>query len=291
MPPTTPPLLCPECHGPLTPAGLICANGHAYVWRDGVLVLLSAAFGRRLQAFLDPFAAYRAQEGARLLDPAQYPLLPAGPAVAANFQWNIRRADLHLVQRLLPAARPRHILEVGAWNGWLTHHLALAGHHVTAVDYFDDVYDGLRAHKHYAETWTSIQMDLEDLSLLAASFEVVILNHCLAFFTDPLASVAQARACLAPTGRLLMIGLAFFRDPTWKQAQVAADRARRRAHSVEDFKAMRGYLDWTDYAALRRQRVRLRPYRALWRANLKARLRPSAPYYAYGVYTAPAATL
>lgn len=285
-----PPLLCPECRQPLAPVGLTCNNGHHFDQRDGVLRLMSAAFNRRLQAFLDPFTAYRAQLGARLLDPAAYPLLPFGPAVASNFQWDIRRADWQLMPRLLPAGRPLRILEVGAWNGWLTHHLARAGHHVTAVDYFDDEYDGLRARRHYAETWLAIQMDLEDLSLLAATFEVVILNHCLAFFSHPLATVAQAQARLAPAGRLLILGLSFFRAPAAKQAQVAADRARRRAGGVEDFKPMRGYLDWADRTALRRTGVRVRPYGALWRANLKARLRPAAPAYAYGVYLAPAGT-
>lgn len=286
-----PRLLCPECRLPLTPATLACANGHAYAWRDGVLVLLSVEFGRYLRAFLDAFSRLREAHQARLMDVAAYPLLPYGPAVSADFRWDIRRADLALVPRLLPSARPLRILEVGAWNGWLTHHLARAGHQVTAVDYFDDEYDGLRAHKHYAESWTAIQMNLEELSLLASPFDAIILNHCLAFFTHPPATVAQAQALLAPAGRLLIIGLSFFRRPAFKRAQVAADRAQRQAAGVKELKEMRGYLDWQDRVWLTRQGVRLRAYGALWRANLKARLRPTAPYYAYGLYQAPAAQL
>ncbi|MBC8076476.1 MAG: hypothetical protein H7Y32_10415, partial [Chloroflexales bacterium] len=46
----------------------------------------------------------------------------------------------------------------------------------------------------------------------------------------------------------------------------------------------RGYLDFGDKTALELLGVALRPYPQLWRANLRALLRPARPWHAYGVW-------
>ena len=278
-------ICCPECRHPLHPHTWTCARGHVFPVEDGVVTLFSAPFAARYLPFQQQFSQYRATRDHSIRQPAAYPPLPYGPATQGAFEWRLRQYDLALVRRLLSRrSGPRRILEIGAWNGWLTHWLAADGHAVAAVDYFADEWDGLRAMKHYNQSWLAMQMDLEDLSILPADYDVVIVNRCLQFYVDPLHAVAQARARLVPGGLLLLTGLAFMRDTAVAAERAAAFRAYLQAEGVPYFKTFKGYLDFADHAALRAAGVRLRWQRALIPANLKSWLRPASPRYYYGLW-------
>jgi 2-polyprenyl-3-methyl-5-hydroxy-6-metoxy-1,4-benzoquinol methylase len=207
-------------------------------------------------------------------------------AVQDDFQWRLRRYDLAVVRRLLSGRRGQRILDVGAWNGWLSHRMADDGHLVTAIEYFVDEFDGLGAKKFYSTSWQAIQMDLADLHVLDESFDVILLNRCVQFFPQPAAYVAQAKAQLAPGGLLLVTGMELFRDPRVKAARVADMlRAHRQQNGFELFlTATKGYLDFGDKAQLQAQGVQVKGYRPLLPANVKAMLRPTLPYHAYGIY-------
>ncbi len=287
------PILCPNCRATLDPASRACRDGHRFAERDGVLILLEAGFERRLQTYLRAFGRARQAEGRRLLDPALYPTLPCGvPGQAlpgGQSEWRLRRCDLRLVQRLLAGEPPQRVLEVGAWNGWLSHHLAEAGHDLTAIDYFVDEHDGLGARKFYRSQWRAIQMDLRDLSVLDCGYDVVIVNRCLQFFTDPLEYVETLKARVAPGGRLILTGLQFFWAPDAKARQVAAQQQHYRERydlGLFLFPA-KGYLDAVDAAGLIAAGLRLKPYPELWPSELRAQLVPSRPRHRYGVWHAP----
>lgn len=279
-------LLCPDCRLPLDPDRLICANGHAFGYdENGVLVLLAADFAPRLAAFAARLRAIRATEERRLLDPAVYPQLPFAPALRHDHEWRLRGRDWRLIARLLAGRSGLRILDVGAWNGWLSHRLARAGHEVVAVDYFADPHDGLGARRWYASHWTAIQMNLTDLAVLPAVFDLVILDRCLQFQPDPAACVAPAARLLAPGGLLLATGLQIFFDPGPKARQVAALLAfYRQTYDFDLFLwPTKGYLDRSDLSQLGALGMIVRPYRPLFAANLKARLRPSLPWHGFGV--------
>jgi SAM-dependent methyltransferase len=261
----------------------MCANQHQFHVQDGVLSLLTDEFRQRLGTFLAGFEPLRQAEGRRLTDTAVYPLLPCAPPLQTNHEWRLRCYDLEVIHQLLTARPNQHVLEIGAWNGWLSYHLTLAGHEVTAVDYFTDEYDGLRAKKHYPADWQTIQINLTDLSVLDCQFELVILNRCLPFFADPVAYALAAREKVAPGGLLVLTGLAFFQDASAKAASVAANRRHLQANGLDYFTPMKGYLDFTDREKLQATGMTLRPYPQLWRANLKARFQKSAPRYEYAL--------
>jgi SAM-dependent methyltransferase len=287
-------LRCPECRHFLVPAdnAWLCPQGHRFGYdENGVLVLLTAAFASRLAGFTATWTSIRQREGRRLLEPAVYPWLPAASAVAADPQWRWRCRDWALVRRLLPPRPSLTLLEVGAWNGWLSHRLAAQGHTVVAVDYFADPYDGLGAIRHYPTgsdgrpRWQAIQMDLLDLGVLADTFDGVILNRCLQFQPDPLAFVRMARNRVKPGGFLLALGLEGFRYPEDGRTRVEAERRRyREAYGFELFlRPTRGYLDREDLAAFRALGMRLYPYRFWLPAGVWWRLRPHRPWPAYGL--------
>lgn len=278
-------LLCPNCRAAIDLATLACASGHQFGCEDGVLVLLEEEFGRRLRAFIETLIRFRTAENKRLLDPAVYEHLPFALA-RENVEWRARCYDLAIIRRLIAGRERQRILDVGASNGWLSHQLALLGHDVTAVELFTDEYDGLKAKKFYSTDWRAIQMDLADLSVLNERYDVVIVNHGLPFYPDPTGCVAAARERVADGGLLILIGLAFFRDPSARiRALAARQRAYRECYGVEFFlRPTRGYLDFDDRARFVAQGLRLYPHPQLWRANLKSLVRPTAPSHYYAVY-------
>jgi SAM-dependent methyltransferase len=270
-------------------AGLACGNGHRHTCEAGVASLLRPDFAARLDAFLTPFTALREAEGKRRRETAAYPELPFGPAAEGDagwrLEWRLRRYDLALVRRLAPGWRRLRVLDVGAWNGWLSHRLAELGHQVTAVDYFVDEHDGLRARRHYPSAWQAVQVDLDDLSILGETYDLVIVNRCLAFFGDPAAYAEHAKARVAPGGRLLITGLLFFRDVRAKQAGVRALREQYQSRGFDFLKPFKGFVDQGDEARLRALGFTLRLYPELWRANLLARVWGRRPRHMYGVWS------
>ncbi|HSN76951.1 MAG TPA: class I SAM-dependent methyltransferase [Anaerolineae bacterium] len=277
--------LCPTCRTPLDDAR-VCANGHAFEEKDGVLALLDPAFAAQLAAFCEPFERMRADRARPLLDPTVYARLPATPPGHPPHEWRLRRYDLALLRRLLRQRPQQKVLDVGAWNGWLSNGLASEGHLVTAVDYFDDEHDGLRAKKFYTSAWQAVQMDLLDLPALGERFDVIVLNRCVQFFPQPAAYVAQAKAQLAPGGLLILTGLEIYRDPRAKAARVARmlHSHRQRYGSDLFLRPTKGYLDFADKAQLEAQGVQIKPPWQLLPANLKALLWPALPRHCYGVY-------
>jgi SAM-dependent methyltransferase len=278
--------LCPICRATLDPSAWNCAQGHAFDEVGGVRRLLAPDLAQRLVALEAAFRA--AGRGAGRAE--DYAKLPFGPLAEAGpglrLEWRLRRYDLEVVRRLMAGRSGQRVLDVGAWNGWLSHRLAEAGHAVTAVDYFADADNGLGARRFYPTRWRAIQMDLRDLSLLDEQFDVVILNRCLAFFTDPAAYVEAARARVAAGGLLLATGLQIFDAPEAKARQVADERRRFQARHAQELFLFptRGYLDGADEARLRTAGLRLHPYGQLWAANLKARVFRSRPRYCNGVW-------
>lgn len=288
-------LRCPNCREPIDADTLTCANHHRFA-RDanGVLVLLSESFRQELDRFLPGFQALRGADHKRLTDPAIYEQLPDLPASSgdAQFQleWRLRRYDWRVVDRMLRGRSGSRILDIGAWNGWLSHRLAQRGHTVTAIDYFVDEYDGLGARQFYPSSWQAVQLDLTDLTVLDEQFDVVLLNRCLQFFADPVAYALRARQLVGPRGLLLATGLSVVRDATRKQREVQQLRAYLRQHGLDFFKPLKGYLDWHDAAQLRAAGFDLRGYPQLRLANWRARLQATRPSYFYGVWQDDATT-
>jgi 2-polyprenyl-3-methyl-5-hydroxy-6-metoxy-1,4-benzoquinol methylase len=280
-------LLCPSCREPLDSSELVCANHHQYGRQHGVLVLLEDVFAEKLRTFTAAFSEARAADNKRLLDTSAYEKLPFIAPVGEAWEWRMRRYDLAVIEKLLAGRGRQRILDIGAWNGWLSHRLAAGGHEVTAVDYFIDPYDGLAAKQFYSTTWQAIQMDLTDLSILDRQYHVVILNRCLQFFAAPSSYVAHVQERVVRGGLLILTGLQIFFDERVKRHQVAAYRRKHgEQHGFEIFlNPTKGYLDLDDKAGLEARGVILQPYSQLWVANLKSRFNTTLPRHYYGVYT------
>jgi len=211
---------------------------------------------------------------------ADYNALPHALA-HHDFIWRIRAEDVRIVKRHLPNS-PADVLEIGAYNGWLSHHIARAGHHLTAIGYSDHPTHGLGAKQHYSVDWHAIRMDVTDLRQFQRPFDRVIINHGLHLYPDPVAMVRKAKALLNAGGMLIVLGLIIHRDPRKRAAQVQQDDATMQAISGRSYylRPTKGYI-----SDERQLKLTHAPYRCMWRANLKARFRRTAPRYSYGVFT------
>lgn len=274
-------LLCPCCGARLDGPSRVCANGHSFGHRSGVLELLSPKFEETLRQVEQSLAEFRKHDERRITDPAEFKGLPFNRA-SGDREWAMRARDAVKVARQLPAGGMR-VLDIGAWNGWLSHLLAERGHSVVAIDYFADEFDGLGAVRHYEVKYEAIQMDVADLSVIDERFDLVIVNHGLAFFTDPVAHVRNALSKVRAGGKLIVLGLQFFRDATARIRQVEQLEARFRERCGSDlfFRPTRGLLDWADLSAIKELGLTIHPYRYLWWRNLLSRARPRRPFFCY----------
>lgn len=273
-------VLCPRCHRPIDVQNRTCASGHTFDLENGVLVLMDESMRHHVQAI------YRHREGVQRELPTitDYNRLPCSLA-KQHFEWRLRCQDVGIVSRLLNQDEGS-ILEIGAWNGWLTHHLVRTGYDVTAIDYTTHPDDGLGAKRHYDADWLAIQMDLTDLSVFDPCFDAVIINHGLHLFPDPVTTVKQAQHLLKPGGLLILLNLTFFRNPSQRiaQHQALAETFQKRYGVPFLLRPSRGFMDSGDKAKLKAMGIKFYRYAQRWKANLKSFWVQSAPSYFYGVW-------
>ena len=116
--------------------------------------------------------------------------------------------------------------------------------------------------------------------------DMLIVNRCVQFYTDPPAFAETVKPKIAPGGCAVLTGLAFLRDPSHRIAGLTALRRQYQDHGFDFFKPMKGYLDFDDKARLQRQGWRLTAHRQLLTANARSLLSPTAPRYYYAVWQA-----
>jgi SAM-dependent methyltransferase len=74
-----------------------------------------------------------------------------------------------------------------------------------AVDIFADPRDGLRAARHYAIGFPTVEADFDRLPFANASFDLVVFNASLHYSADYARTLSEARRCLRPEGRLVIL--------------------------------------------------------------------------------------
>ena len=176
--------------------------------RDGIYRLLPPRRLEEVEPFLTQYRRIRAADGYRQRSAAYFRSLPnveAGDAQAGT--WRVRQESLRNLGRVLGRfkARPLRILDLGAGNGWLSHRLTGLGHSCVAVDWLDDVEDGLGAFRNYPIRFTCVQADFDDLAMAPGQFDVAIFNASLHYSNDPARTLRRARETLAPGGMLVVM--------------------------------------------------------------------------------------
>jgi SAM-dependent methyltransferase len=208
----SPTFICPQCASPLTASvgsDLTCrACGNEIPLRDGIYRLLKPGRLQEIEPFLAQYRRIRGDDGYRQHGAAYYRSLPKVDARDPQATtWRVRQESFRNLGRVLRRfrGRPLRILDLGAGSGWLSARLTEVGHGCVAVDWLDDVEDGLGAIRHYPIRFTCVQADFDDLPIAPGQFDVAIFNASLHYSDDPAHTLRQARAMLAPGGTLAVM--------------------------------------------------------------------------------------
>ena len=174
-------------------------------------------------------------------------------------------------------------LDIGSWNGWLANGLTKSGFEVIAVDYFLHDKDGLGARRYYDDaSWTSIQMDLEDLTILGEDFDLIVVNRCFPYFTDTSNLIASVKSMLRQGGAIIVTGLNHSKKELFTNAlERSAEKFEKNHTGPFKFKEFKGYIDGGDLKYLQSQGFKVRLY-PNFRNRLKAIISQfGMSYYAY----------
>jgi SAM-dependent methyltransferase len=226
---------CPECAAETgtDTCGAICYGcARRFGHRNGIYRFLTESRLREAAPSIRQYRFVREREGYRVSRPDYYQMLPSVPRDDPHVhEWRIRRESFEQLHRRLPEtgaieSEAIRVLDAGAGNGWLSHRLAVWGHHVVAVDRLDDEVDGLGACRHYTTRFVSVQADFDALPFAPGQFDLVVFNGSLHYSANVEASLARAHRMLAPGGTLAVMDSPMFSHEAEGRAMVA-DKLRR----------------------------------------------------------------
>ncbi len=232
--------------------------------------------------FLEHYATIRAAEGRGSEDSAYYRALPlTDPSAPLASQWAMRaRTFAYFVEKLLPKT-PCRILDLGAGNCWLSNRLAELGHQTVAADIFADARDGLRAARHYATRFSVVLADFNELPFARQRFDLILYNSSIHYSANYVGTLREARRCLKPSGRVVILDSPIYRRPEHGEAMRAERQQsfeRQYGFRSESLRSIE-YLDlpslqdlsrtlrlrWTVHKPWYGFQWHLRPLRAWWR--------------------------
>ena len=273
-------LKCPRCKEELN-ADFICKNAHQFETDEGVLKLMTPKFAFTLEDWLIHFEEFRKPD-LRELDFDNLP--QSGLKIDKNI-WSSRQMDIKIISSLIDQ-NTKAVLDIGSWNGWMANYLSKKGLGVTAIDYFVDELDGMKAKKYYKNAnWNSIQMNLEDLSILDDRFDLIVVNRCFPYFSDTAKMIESVIHLLAPKGKLIITGLNINKleeeTPEFKQANLDFESAHGRKLMFKPFK---GYVSTNDLALIKKNGFKILPYPNL-KNRIKEKLFKNRNVSYYGIYT------
>lgn len=244
---------------------------------------LTPEFARHLESYLTVFENYRSDSG-KIPSETVWKQLPK----ASGNDWKWRRESQSLLEKIV--GNEMAVLEIGAWNGWLTKTLARNAKTVIATDYFTAAYDGIGNIGSFAQNIIPLQCNLETIAedFKPESFDLIVLNHCLSYMKNPPDYLKNLVPLLKPDGKIISLGNTFYRDPKRKIAanKAEADEFSRRYGIPLYIAPVKGYMDSDDREFLKESGFEIIHYPGKLLQNLRARLNPSAPVYAALAYNA-----
>jgi SAM-dependent methyltransferase len=256
--------------------------------QDGIYRFLRPERLKEIEPFLAHYRRVREEDGYRQRDSAYYRSLPMVDARDSQVaRWRVRQESFRNLARVLPGLgrRPLRVLDLGAGNGWLSHRLTVLGHHCVALDWLDDVEDGLGARRHYPVEFTCVQADFDQLPIAPGQFDLAIFNASLHYSPDFARTLRHARAMLVAGGALVVLDSPVFATDQGGRRMLAAQQIAAGARSGSIVRWGVGYLTTSDLARAGRDagvQARWIPSRGgpgwavkRWVAGLKERREPA----------------
>jgi SAM-dependent methyltransferase len=170
------------------------------------------------QKFLEDYRYIRHAEGRGSDNSEYYRALPAcDPDDPNAAMWEMRsKTYSYFVKNVLEPAearedRPLDVLDLGAGNCWLSHRLSIRNHRPVAVDIFNDERDGLRAARHYPNSFPVIEADFDHLPFFPKSFDLAIFNASFHYSIDYFRTLSELSHYLRPSGFFVILDTPIYR--------------------------------------------------------------------------------
>ncbi len=251
-------------------------------YNNGYWKYLDPEFEKHLENYLPVFEKYRSQNGNIPSSEKEWNDLPFGD-FAKDSSWKWRRQSLSMLQHLIKNEKFETTLEIGPWSGWLTQYLAKQSRSVIGTDYFTHPFDGIGNLEKRDANIIAVQCNVEKIAteFKNQSFDLIVLNHCLAYSEDPAHFIIGLIPLLKPGGRIISLGNSFFRKPENKENENEkfAQQFLDQYHLNLYIQPVKGFLDTTDVALLERSGFKLHYYPKKILHNIYARLNHHKPIY------------
>jgi SAM-dependent methyltransferase len=205
-------LLCPVCQteagelDQVTERGTPCPHcGYCLHKENGIVRALAPDRRAFYEQFLNDYGAIRNAEGRGSADRQYYLALPYEDRSGRNTgQWHIRARSYRYFESNLLPKESLDILDLGAGNGWMSYRLSRRGDRPVAVDIFKDALDGLAAAREYG-LFPAVEAEFDRLPFADAQFDLAVFNSSLHYSTDYHGTLSEARRCLKPSGRIVVL--------------------------------------------------------------------------------------
>ena len=221
-------LACPRCHILLDDVDSRtkrCLKDElTFRQEQGIWRMLLPERGEYFSRFIRDYETVRRSEGRGSADVSYYRSLPYHDSA----DWRIRAASFDAFHRsvLIPMEKKSaslRILDLGAGNGWLSNHLALHGHDLTAVDLTTNDFDGLGCHRFYASTFLPVQAEFDQLPCSDGEVDIVLFNASLHYSVDFQATLTEALRVLDKSGTIVVLDSPVYHNPR-SGAQMVSER-------------------------------------------------------------------
>lgn len=227
-------------------------EGYTLESNDGIYSIASDEFNQQLKFFLNRFSEIQIKENNYRLPFHLYEQFPNVNVNELASEIFTRKQDLKILKDSFSDILNSNscVLEIGGWNGWLTNHFSKAGAIIITTDVFDDEYNGLKSKKHYkAANWLSIQADVLEIEIYKTKFDVIVFNHCLQFYTNPLRLIEKYKLLLKKNGILLILGNTFYKSTENKENEVIKTNSYFKEHYNFNirFYPTKGYFSYEDF--------------------------------------------
>lgn len=279
-------ILCPICKQTLkvTTEQMFCSNNHHFKCENGVYRVMTSETKQFLDNYLNCFNDYRKQEIKQNINAKNVNKLPF-----TDFDtdiWKLRIFDLKLIEKLINTDKNLQILDLGAWNGWLSHNLSKNGHQVTAIDYFNAPFDGLETVQYYDHKFLAIQSPTESPTIFSGTFDMIIINRCLPYFSSLEEHINALKKLLAPNGKIIITGINTLRNPNKVIANLKKSNAlfKKKYGIPLLFIPFKGYVDKNDINLLKGNKFSIKQYKQLWLKSFLSKLYLGNVNYQYAIY-------
>lgn len=255
-------------------------NSNQLVYEESYWKYLKPDFEIYLKQYLQKFEIFRNNT----ISKTEWERLPFGDT-ANHKSWAFRRSSLKIIEQEIKNTRYENILEIGAWNGWLSKFIAPECSQLIAVDYFVHHFDGIGSIEKFHPNICAVQTDLDTIftDFKRNSFDLIVLNHNLAFVYNPTDYLVNLIPLLKKDGRILALGNMAFKNP---QKIIQLNQLQR-----IDFKnkfdtelyihPLKGYLDYSDLGILESKGFHVKKYNSKFLRNLYAIINKQSPMYIY----------